>query len=347
MLKLTKNATVWPWLNDAFREAHGFQLQGNLLVLATIGSEAHGTKLVKPQGTLDDSDLLGVVVPPTQHVVGLMRPFESWEYKQDHWDIKIYSFGFYVRLLLGMNPNVTDLLYLADAFLPFQAEQWVHLQTQRDAFNSIRAAATYAGYARGQLQRMTSYTKDVDDRWLEAVAIVEAGGFKVADVTAKHHLDMPDFVGIGRKMQALYDEPRLPDEAQVRGRLKEAIATIQQIRAKYHQAYMGEKRRSLVVAHGYDTKNAAHLIRLLRMCIEFLGTGEMQVYRTHDAEELKAIKRGEWPLERVQAEAETLFGVVETIKPFSPLPPEPAYDVCDAAVRRIYGAAWGVNLQRG
>jgi len=33
--------------------------------------------------------------------------------------------------------------------------------------------------------------------------------------------------------------------------------------------YMGKKRRELVMRVGYDAKNAAHLIRLLRMGIEF------------------------------------------------------------------------------
>jgi len=34
--------------------------------------------------------------------------------------------------------------------------------------------------------------------------------------------------------------------------------------------YLGDKRKQLVLKHGYDAKNAAHLIRLLRMGIEFL-----------------------------------------------------------------------------
>jgi predicted nucleotidyltransferase len=48
------------------------------------------------------------------------------------------------------------------------------------------------------------------------------------------------------------------------------------------KGYMGDKRKALVERHGYDTKNAAHLIRLLRMGIEFLRDGELNVQR-HDA----------------------------------------------------------------
>ena len=50
---------------------------------------------------------------------------------------------------------------------------------------------------------------------------------------------------------------------------------------------MGEKRKAIVRKYQYDVKNAAHLIRLLRMGIEFLETGELRVFRAMDAEELR------------------------------------------------------------
>lgn len=87
--------------------------------------------------------------------------------------------------------------------------------------------------------------------------------------------------------------------------------------------YMGEKRKALVERHGYDTKNAAHLIRLLRMGIEFLRDGEMNVLR-HDATELLAIKHGEWPLQKVKDEAGRLFRRAEDVYDRSTLPKAPA-----------------------
>jgi len=76
------------------------------------------------------------------------------------------------------------------------------------------------------------------------------------------------------------------------------------------EGYMGEKRKILVEHFGYDTKNAAHLIRLLRMGIEFLHEGILHVTRP-DAQELLAIKKGEWTLEEVKKEAERLFKQAE------------------------------------
>lgn len=64
------------------------------------------------------------------------------------------------------------------------------------------------------------------------------------------------------------------------------------------EGYMGKKRKELVEKFGYDCKNAAHCIRLLRMGIEFLREGVLHVHR-EDAPQLVEIKMGGWKLEQV------------------------------------------------
>lgn len=91
------------------------------------------------------------------------------------------------------------------------------------------------------------------------------------------------------------------------------------------KGYMGQKRKQLVEKFGYDCKNAAHLIRLLRMGIEFLTDGELRVYR-EDNIELKEIKSGKWSLEKVKRESEQLFLLAREAFIRSPLPPKPDYD---------------------
>jgi predicted nucleotidyltransferase len=111
------------------------------------------------------------------------------------------------------------------------------------------------------------------------------------------------------------------------------------------EGYMGEKRKALVERHGYDTKNAAHLIRLLRMGIEFLRDGELNVMR-HDAVELLAIKHGAWTLERIKAEADRLFRRAEDVYDRSTLPTRPDWarindlcvDIVSAAAPQRNGA---------
>jgi predicted nucleotidyltransferase len=89
-----------------------------------------------------------------------------------------------------------------------------------------------------------------------------------------------------------------------------------------YNGHAGDKRKELVTKYGYDTKNAAHLIRLLRMGIEFLTDGELHVLR-EDASQLLEIKHGEWTLERVKDEAARLFPLAEQAYVNSKLPNKP------------------------
>ena len=105
------------------------------------------------------------------------------------------------------------------------------------------------------------------------------------------------------------------------------------------QGYMGEKRKRLVEQFGYDTKNAAHLIRLLRMCIEFLADGELRVTRP-DAAELLAIKQGQWTLKRVQEEANRLFAQAKRAYQRSTLPEAPQHERVNKLCVQMIQTAW-------
>jgi len=77
-----------------------------------------------------------------------------------------------------------------------------------------------------------------------------------------------------------------------------------------YQGHASAKRKELVKKYGYDCKNAAHLIRLLRMGIEFLVDGELHVLR-EDASQLLEIKHGQWTLQQVKTESDRLFKLAE------------------------------------
>jgi predicted nucleotidyltransferase len=117
-------------------------------------------------------------------------------------------------------------------------------------------------------------------------------------------------------------------------------------RMEHHEYHgrMGAKRKTLVDRFGYDTKNAAHLIRLLRMGIEFLLDGVLHVERVHDATELLAIKRGEWSLEDVKEAANYLFHKAEEAHIKSRLPAEPDYLAAEAIVMEIVSTYHGLAI---
>lgn len=104
------------------------------------------------------------------------------------------------------------------------------------------------------------------------------------------------------------------------------------------QAYQGEKRRERFEKFGYDCKNAAHLIRLLRMGIEALLTGEINVAR-HDAKQLKEIKRGEWSLAKVETEATRLQQLLDEAFVKCELPARPDFHRAEQLLMSILETA--------
>lgn len=74
-----------------------------------------------------------------------------------------------------------------------------------------------------------------------------------------------------------------------------------------YKGYMGDRRKAVVDKYGYDTKNAATLIRLLNQGIELLETGELQTFRTTDRDFLLDIKTGKYTLNEIQEFADKRF----------------------------------------
>jgi len=217
------------------------------ILLGYRGSISHGMFVPSSDpNSIDDKDVLGIVVPPLEYYCGLSE-FGSRgtrEIKQGVWDIVLYELRKAIRLLSQGNPNILSLLWLHETHYLKVTPAGQYILDNRSIFAGKHVYNSYVGYAKGQLHRMTHSAC---------------------------------------------------------------------------QGYMGAKRKTLVEKFGYDTKNAAHLVRIMRMGIEFLSTGELQVLRP-DAQELLEIKRGEWTLDRVHEKADQLFARAEEALIRSPLP---------------------------
>ncbi len=104
-----------------------------------------------------------------------------------------------------------------------------------------------------------------------------------------------------------------------------AYGQLKKINHGAYLGYMGEKRKKLVNEFGFDCKMGSHLIRLLRMGIEILNTGELIVWRENDKNELLNIKNGKWTLNKVKTLANDLFNDMENARELTELPDEPDY----------------------
>ena len=89
------------------------------------------------------------------------------------------------------------------------------------------------------------------------------------------------------------------------------------------------KRAILEEKYGFDLKHATQLVRLLKLGKEILETGKVQVKRTHDREELMAIKNGAWTYEQLIEYADRIEDEVKEAYLKSKLPNQPNIKLLD------------------
>lgn len=282
-------------------------LPEGLISLCWRGSVAHGMYVPRSNpDSIDDKDVMGVYIGPLEHYLGFDRKdvYEQWE---GEWDCVFYELRKFIGLLLNCNPNVLSLLWLKPNGIIYESELGMRLREQRDLFVTKKAYHSFSGYAHAQFKKMISFNQEAQALMSQLEQQLTAFGID------------PDSCDAGHGLRTITGQPFV-------GATKEMMEVVKKYRGErrryYSGGYMGQKRRELVRRVGYDAKNAAHLIRLLRMGIEFLTEGTMHVERA-DAPELLEIKRGAWPLEKVKAEAERLFRLSHEAYVRSSLPPEP------------------------
>ncbi len=249
---------------------------------------------------------MGIYVGPLEHYLGFGRRdvYEQWE---GEWDCVFYELRKFIGLLLNCNPNVLSLLWLKPNGIIYENELGGRLRENRSLFVTKKAYHSFSGYAHAQFKKMISFNQ-------EAQALMQ----RLEDQIISFGID-PESSDAGSSLRTLEGQPFVGATTE----MMEVVKLYRGERRRYYSGgYMGQKRRELVRRVGYDAKNAAHLIRLLRMGIEFLTEGTMHVERA-DAPELLDIKRGAWPLEKVKAEAERLFQLSQEAYVRSSLPPEP------------------------
>lgn len=289
---------------DAFQETQGFSLLPSLVLMATIGSDSHGTKVITGDAALDDTDFMGIILPPPAKVLGLHQ-WDNWHWQHEELDVVCYSLPKAIKMLSKNNPNIMNLLWLREQDYVYQTEVGKSLIANREMFSSKEAYYSFVGYAHGQLKRMTAFDANRMDEYEFLTKYIE----EEIDGTVEDVLRADD-----NKLMHLAGK-----DIAVKARLQ----SFRSLHRNYYSGYMGKKRKALVREFGYDAKNGQHLIRLLRLGKEFMETGVLNVYRSKDADELKDIKQGKWTLAQVQAEADALFKAAEVAHSRSTLPEKP------------------------
>lgn len=121
-------------------------MNDNIALQAVVGSTAYGLNHAD-----SDIDTLGIFVEPTETILGLKQPNETFVSKNP--DVTLHEVGKFVRLAVKGNPTVLELLFMNDYLV--KTEDGKTLVDARQAFLGEKAVrAAYVGYATSQIKRL-------------------------------------------------------------------------------------------------------------------------------------------------------------------------------------------------
>lgn len=200
------------------------RLRTDAILLATVGSTAHGVSVSQAGPEGDDLDLMGTFAPPREQVYGVQETKTVvWRSKPEgerseagDVDLTLHPLRKFLSLAWKGNPTILAVLFSPEQHAPSNdfAEE---LLASRSLFCSLSAGYAFRGYAEQQHKRLLG----------------ERGQMKV-------------------------------------------------------------NRPELVNAHGFDTKYAAHVLRLCHQGQRFLETGVMPMpVAGFEADEILAVRRGD------------------------------------------------------
>lgn len=320
--------------------------KNNLIFLATAGSHAYGTNLPS-----SDMDVRGICVAPMISILSPFRVQDTYAGEElegvvpSEVDAVVYEFRKFLFLLQNQNPNIVELAWVNDNFIRKFSPEYELIKRNRGKLLSRKVATTFIGYAQSQLGRMEGHNKWINNpqpveppRQKEFLRIVWN---RTAAKRGAPPLTEYEAVALG---DDLFGWVQVPD-----GRICDNLGvlktkTLQEAgfpsvfdyfvkfnRQGYESARLiwkqywtwkrerNKVRSELEEKHGYDTKHALHLIRLLRMGKEILEEGEVRVFRP-DAKELLSIRAGEIPYEKLIEEAKELENSINSLVFKSSLP---------------------------
>jgi predicted nucleotidyltransferase len=330
------------------------QVDNDTIFMMLAGSHAYGMATEN-----SDEDLRGVCIPSDPgYYVGFLKSFEQ---KDSGWpdaeDKVVYDLRKAVRLMTDGNPNMIDFLYVRDESVVHTTPWWDRIREHRDKFLSLKMRHTYAGYAYSQLKRIQRHRKWLVDppdheptraefglpenklvssdqlgafQWMVARFLEESvTWFKLSEETRDELLGV-NYIGAVQSgipddtMPVLKDAIDVSDNFIETVMLEKKYDTAKREWRSYQnwQKTRNDARFELERKYGFDTKHAAHLVRLMRMGYEIVSSGEVHVWRP-DHEELLAIRRGAWSYDEVVAYAEQMERDIAAAASESPLPKAP------------------------
>ena len=282
-------------------------LKNNVHYECMMGSVAYGVS-----DDTSDIDVYGFCIPPKKmlfpysygYILGFgkqPKPFQQLQHHhvkdiatQKEYDITIYNITKFFNLCLQNNPNMVDALFVPTRCVLHSTQIGEHVRNHRRLFLSKQVWHKFKGYAFGQLTKM----HDKQAKFF-------------AQYCKKH--DLPFDASLKELLAPLKNLNPQDREKQV--------TMLTACLNKLEQNGNRTKRLGVIAKHGYDTKFAYHVVRLIDECQQILEEGDLDLTRSR--KHLKLIRNGEWSEEQVIAYFDKKLIILEELYAKSKLPTVP------------------------
>jgi predicted nucleotidyltransferase len=274
------------------------------------------------------------------------EPFDQTKFPQlDGSDSVVYGIRRYLSLLHSQNPNILEMIWQEPDDYLFINDLGQMLIDNREKLISKRISGTFIQYARAQIKKMETHRKwlleppmrkpqwedyGVDSNCLSLTqigAFIEYLYLLIKDKIQYYnsYKDLYTILTEDVDWKGVLKQNNLPEEcvemtqSLTRGSddYMVLLRASQSYRAdlkrwENYQDWMRNRnvKRSEIEKHcGYDGKNASHCVRLMKMAIECMRSGELIVNRQRagDSELLLSIKLGRLTYEELSSIVNGLF----------------------------------------
>lgn len=329
-------------------------LEERTILWVPFGSRAYGTQ--RPDS---DYDYRGVACAPHGYRDGFLHTFNQATFKAPDPDATIFELRKFMFLASNCNPGAFEVLFVEDANVLSEQPAGRILREHRDMFLSQKALHTFRGYAMSQLKRIKTHRKwllkppevqptrvefGLPERTVMPKDQLNAAHSKITKLLDGWEIDF----GVMDEAAKIYVQEQIhkylteltlgSDEKYMSaGRLlgyEDNFLDLLDRERHYNNARNSYKqyqdwkktrnkaRAALEADHGYDTKHAMHLVRLMRMCREILTDGSVLIHRP-DAQELLDIRNGAWDFDKLMNWADTQDKELVEVARGSSLPKQP------------------------
>lgn len=275
----------------------------NTILKIVTGSNLYGTNT-----PTSDQDFVGVFVADLEYYLGFgkvnevdlskVSKLENGKNAPDAIDCKLYEVRNFFKLAMDCNPNILEIVFAPESCRIGWTHQGEMIFKMAKSFPYASGVyEKYKGYAKSQKHKMRSKPENqqkLQEFAKQAALYIEQVPGSGKRLIAEFRTELCDF------MTFHSDHCQVGDLNFPLGRQLKAV--LESVENRLENV---SSRQEIWDKHGYDTKFAMHLLRLLFEGEELLQTGAIQ-FPLKQASFLKEVRAGKFTLDEVMTFSEHL-----------------------------------------